>query len=61
MVTFCLLGFIVCVVVVVGITTYLAYLSNCIRICSREQDRVECRIKMLERAMNNNNRSRKGK
>lgn len=72
--TFCLLGLVVCVVIVVGITTYLesrlhkleetvkknfSYLSNCIRILSLEQNRIEGRIKTFEKAFNNN-RGRKG-
>lgn len=67
--TFCLLGLVVCVVIVVGITTYLesrlhkleetvkknfSYLSNCIRILGLEQDRIEGRIKTFEKAFNNN-------
>lgn len=74
--TFCLLGFIVCVVIVVGITTYLenrlhkleelvkknySYLSNCIRICSKEQDRTECRIRMIEKRINSESKNRKRK
>ena len=42
------------------VTKNFSYLSNCIRILSLEQNRLECRIRMIEKAMNNNrNQKRK--